>query len=87
VYHDYQNGTVKRYKKIMPTCKEICKRFRASKPYGTRRYETGQKLCRYCGIFIKFNGFQCPCCGCKLRVTPKSAKYRKLLRTAKGIDY
>jgi len=70
-------------------CKDICKRFQVLKPKGrTGRYETGQKLCsRYCGIFIKFNGSQCPCCGSKLRVRPKSAKYRKQLRIAKGIDY
>jgi len=72
----------------MSTCKEICKRFRALKPIGRiGRYEIGQKLCENCGIFIKFNGSRCPCCNRKLRVRPKSAKYRKQLRTAKGIDY
>jgi len=71
----------------MAECKDICKRFRALKPKGrTGRYETGQKRCGNCKIFIIFNGTRCPCCGGKLRGAPKSAKYRKLLRTARGID-
>ena len=72
----------------MSTCNDICKKFRAIKPVvGIGRYEIGQKRCNHCGIFIKFNGSQCPCCGCRLRITPKSAKYRKRLRTTQGIDY
>jgi len=56
-------------------CNEICKKYIVTKiPRGIGRYQSGQKLCRYCGIFIKFNGSQCPCCNTRLRIKRRSTK-------------
>ena len=59
-------------------CKEICKRFRALKPSGTAgRYASGQKRCQVCDIFVKWDGYHCPCCGYKLRANPRNSTYKK----------
>lgn len=65
------------------TCKGNCERFRARKPLGMGRYETGQKLCRICSVFIKHEGIFCPCCGCKLSNGPRSMLYKLKLRRAR----
>jgi hypothetical protein len=61
-------------------CKGICMRHKASGPIGTGRYATGHKRCQTCEIFIKWDAFFCPCCGCKLRVGPRHFKYKAKLR-------
>jgi uncharacterized Zn finger protein (UPF0148 family) len=60
------------------TCKGICVRHKAS-----CRYATGNKRCQVCGIFIKWDGLGCPCCGHRLRVEPRSFKFKAKLRKQK----
>jgi len=37
----------------------------------------GQKRCNSCDIFVEWNGVFCPCCGMKLRVTPRNRKWKE----------
>ena len=57
------------------TCKGICLHLKA-----LGRYATGNKRCRICDLFIKWEGVFCPCCGYKLRTMPKSTKSKAKLR-------
>ena len=63
------------------TCKGICIRHKDS-----YRYDTGNKRCQICEIFIKQDGLWCPCCGYRLRTRPRHSKYRAKLREQKQID-
>ncbi|MFZ0512833.1 MAG: hypothetical protein WAM14_14595 [Candidatus Nitrosopolaris sp.] len=69
-------------------CKGICVRHKAMKPCGptTGRYSTGQKRCQVCEIFLKWDGFWCPCCGYRLRTRPRNSKFKAELRARKEID-
>jgi hypothetical protein len=60
------------------TCKGICIRHKASS-----RYDTGNKRCRTCDLFIKWDGFFCPCCSLKLRVGPRCFKFKTKLKIKK----
>ncbi len=62
------------------TCKGICVRYKAQKPVGTGRYASGQRRCQICEIFIKWEGLWCPCCGQRLRTTPRNLKSKAKLR-------
>ncbi len=62
---------------IKLTCKGICHRYKGPKPYGTGRYALGQKRCNSCDIFVEWNGVFCPCCGMKLRVTPRKRELKE----------
>ncbi|HEX2614866.1 MAG TPA: hypothetical protein VHL10_05185, partial [Nitrososphaera sp.] len=55
-------------------------RYQARLVAGIGRYATGQKRCRSCSIFIKCDGFLCPCCGSKLRTRPQGMKFKNKLR-------
>lgn len=58
-------------------CKGICIRYKADKPkQAGKRYLIGQKRCQTCDIFIKLDDFWCPCCGHRLRNSPRT-KYQK----------
>ena len=59
------------------TCNNICHRYKAKKPNNIGRYLSGQKRCNACEIYIKWDGLWCPCCNYKLRLTPRSSKYKK----------
>jgi hypothetical protein len=67
-------------------CKGICVRHKALKPMGAGRYSTGQKRCQVCETFLKWDGLICPCCGYKLRTTPRNLKYKAKLRATKDIE-
>jgi len=58
------------------TCKNICVRYKAVGLVSDGRYANGQKRCIVCGIYIKWSGLWCPCCGCKLRSKPRSSKLK-----------
>jgi len=62
-------------------CKGICSNYAVKKPrqkiYG--RYESGQKRCSLCEIYIIWDGNHCPCCGCTLRSKPRNVKSRNKL--------
>ena len=60
------------------TCKGICIRHKDS-----YRYDTGNKRCQICEIFIKWDGLWCPCCGYRLRTKPRNLKYKAKLRARK----
>ena len=68
------------------TCKGICTRYKAQKPVGTGRYASGQRRCQICEIFIKWEGLWCPCCGYRLRTTPRNLKYKAKLRARVEAD-
>ncbi len=62
-------------------CKGICIRHKAQKPRDyVGRYANGQKRCQICEIFIKWDGIFCPCCGYRLRVSPRLFKNKEKLR-------
>ena len=67
-------------------CKGICEQYKATKPYNSIRYGTGQKRCNMCDIFTKWEGRHCPCCGSKLRIRPRNTRHRtKLMEQVKRI--
>ena len=39
------------------TCKGICIRHKAHKPYRSGRYANGQKRCQICELFIKWDEY------------------------------
>jgi hypothetical protein len=67
-------------------CKGICVRHKAMKPVATGRYSIGQKRCQVCEIFLKWDGLWCPCCGYRLRTSPRKSKFKAELRASKEID-
>jgi len=70
----------------MYKCKGICQRFRAvMTSVNIGRYESGQKRCNVCGIFLNCDNFRCPCCSSKLRSNPRSTKLRRDLRIQKAL--
>ncbi|MGZ5484861.1 MAG: hypothetical protein ACXWFB_02980 [Nitrososphaeraceae archaeon] len=56
------------------------------RPSNGQRYLIGQKRCQVCQIFINWEGVFCPCCGYKLRVTPRNKKFKQILRNLKKLD-
>lgn len=68
-------------------CKDICIKHKAIKSKTGSRYTSGQKRCQVCDIFIRWDGLRCPCCGYKLRVKPRSPKYRKNYRLSTNVQY
>ena len=54
------------------TCKGICMRHRAEKPFGIGRYASGQKRCQGCDEYIRWDGIFCPCW--QLQVKNKATK-------------
>ena len=63
------------------TCKGICVLYKAV----SNHYANGHKRCQQCGIFIKWDGLRCPCCGYKLRTRPRNFSKAKL-REQKRIE-
>ena len=67
-------------------CKEICSNHAVKKlrPGHGGRYESGQKRCSFCDIYIIWDGRNCPCCGTALRTKPRYAKGRnKIVQSIK----
>jgi len=62
-------------------CRKICGKFK-----GSGKFRKGNKRCIICEIYLKFEGFYCPCCGHRLQSRPKN-KIRKIVHDEKtGID-
>jgi len=57
------------------TCKGICIRHVAVRPPDGYRYSNGQKRCRVCNLFIKWDGVKCPCCGMTLSTRQHRSNY------------
>ena len=73
--------------KLQMYCKGICSNYAVKKlrPRHSGRYELGQKRCSFCEIYIIWDGTHCPCCGCFLRLKPRSAEARnKLVQNSNG---
>ena len=57
------------------TCHGKCELYRGYRPKRNRgRYESGQKRCQHCDIFLQWAGLWCPCCGFRMRVKPRNRK-------------
>ncbi len=65
------------------SCKDLCMQYKASRPIGKSRYGSGQKRCQICEVFIQWEGFFCPCCGCRLRSTPRNRQWKARLSEKK----
>ena len=63
------------------SCKGICNRHKSFSLPSKFRYLNGQKRCQMCQIFIKWQGFWCPCCGFKLRGKPRNSKDKNRFKT------
>ena len=68
----------------MAKCKDVCPRYKARKGQGSTRYANGQKRCQICEIFIEWEGLWCPCCGYRLRTTPRNRAYKEKFRKARA---
>ena len=67
-------------------CKGFCEKIRGFKPANKQgRYESGQKRCQTCDIFINWEGLWCPCCGYRLRATPRSKIYKEKFLKSKSV--
>lgn len=58
----------------MSYCSGKCKQYKALKPVRIGRYASGQKRCKFCEIFVNYDGLTCPCCNKQLRCMPRSRK-------------
>ena len=67
------------------TCKGICMRHRAEKPFGIGRYASGQKRCQGCDEYIRWDGIFCPCCDYRLRTKPRNWKFKAKLKARKEV--
>lgn len=71
---------------IILTCKGICTRHKAPRPASSgNRYSTGQKRCQVCEIFLKWDGLWCPCCGYRLRMSPRNLNHSAKVRAREKI--
>lgn len=52
----------------MNICKGVCQKFVAKTISGRTRYESGQKRCSQCSVFMISQDVRCPCCQTKFRL-------------------
>ena len=45
--------------------------------------ENGYKRCSKCLVFMKYEGTYCPCCGVRLKNSPRNNKSRKVFQQFK----
>ncbi len=71
----------------MMGCNNTCEKYRAIKPpLPKTRYLEGQKRCQVCDLYVWWKGIYCPCCGIRLRTTPRGyGNSREIFRDKKGI--
>jgi hypothetical protein len=55
-------------------CRGTCQKYKAKWSAREHRYANGQKRCNTCEIFVRCEGYFCPCCGRILRTRPRSVK-------------
>ena len=62
-------------------CREICIKYGVKNvsPKEIGRYESGQKRCTSCEIYINWDGKHCPCCGHLLRTKPRNSRGKNIL--------
>ena len=72
-------------------CKGVCEKYRFKRLYpkdhGYGYYRQGAKRCQVCTIWIMRDGVNCPCCGSRLRMYPRSPKLRIRLGMNKVVRY
>ncbi len=62
-------------------CTDLCLQYKFTRPNGTKEwYGAGGSRCDRCDIFITWDGIYCPCCGLRLRKTPRT-------KNGKGIQF
>ena len=59
-------------------CRERCLKYKVTRYSKGGRYLNGQKRCQVCNIFMNFDSFHCPCCGFRLRSTPRGSKWKRM---------
>ena len=75
------------------SCPGICEKYRAYRTGLTSGFTHGNKRCRRCDIFIKFDGMFCPCCFYKLQTksrkkpTKNGVKAQALINLETLIQY
>ena len=62
-------------------CKGICIRHKY-----LGHYSSGNKRCKNCDVFIKWDGLSCPCCGYKLRTNPRKYNLKEKLREQRSVE-
>jgi len=62
----------------MRTCNGFtCRRLdRVSFQFGGKIYTDGVKFCKTCGVFMKIDGYRCPCCKSNVRSKSHAKKWR-----------
>ena len=55
------------------SCKGICARHKAKRVAGGSMYDAGLKRCSVCELYMKWDGYYCPCCGMKLQTRARIA--------------
>ncbi len=53
-------------------CKGVCIQYKGPRMQNGKRYESGQKRCSYCDLFILTKEIRCPCCGVILRTKSRA---------------
>lgn len=66
-------------------CNSACKQYKVPFHSLNGTYRAGLSKCLYCEVDIKWEGQYCPCCGHRLRKSPKNKKYKQMTRVAKGL--
>lgn len=61
-------------------CKGECPKYVSPVTTGVGKYRKGLKRCQVCEIFVKWEGYWCPCCGYRLRTKPRNRVYKEKLR-------
>lgn len=59
------------------SCRGECKKYKATGSFYGGRYNSGQKRCQVCDIFIMCDGFRCPCCRYLLRTKPRNKEFKE----------
>lgn len=62
-------------------CRKICKNFK-----GKGKFKKGNKRCIICEIYLKLDGFFCPCCGHRLQSRPKNKNRKEVHDKKTGLD-
>ena len=68
----------------MLSCKGQCQLKYTTKKTIANAKENGYKRCSKCLVFIKYEGVYCPCCGVRLKTSPRNNKSRKVYQELKA---
>ena len=59
-------------------CNQVCEKYRFVRNAHKKIYNSGASRCNgRCQIFLSFEGSYCPCCGVKLRKSPRNKQFLK----------